>query len=664
MDIKDKIDTLRDSINKQNYLYYVLNNPVISDGEYDRLIKELEEIEKQYPEYDSVNSPTKRVGSDIQNEFTQVAHRYPMLSLANTYNGEDLNDFAVRVEKEVDKESIEYVCELKFDGTAISITYIDGELHKAVTRGDGTYGDDVTTNIRTIKSIPLKLQGDSYPKELEVRGEVYMPHGSFNKLNNQREEIGEAPFANPRNAAAGTLKLQNSKEVARRSLECVLYALYTDSQLYPTHTKNLEAMKSWGLKISPDTTTFNNIEDVISHLEKWGKKRKSLSYDTDGMVIKINNISTQKALGFTAKAPRWAVAYKFKAERAITELLSVDYQVGRTGAITPVANLAPVKLAGSVIRRASLHNAEQISLLDIRINDNVYVEKGGDVIPKITGVDLSQRNIFTLPIDYITLCPACDSTLIKEDKEAKHYCRNSNNCPPQIIGKITHFISRGAMDIDSLGEETIELLYNNHLVQDIADLYTLTKEQLIPLERLGEKSSDNIINSISKSKTIALGRVLYAIGIRYVGATTAKKIAAHFKSLDKISTASQEELLEVDEVGERIAQSIIEYFANERNREIIAALQIAGLQFEAPEIEKLSSVLAGKSIIISGSFAAHSRDELKDIIELHGGKNTSSISSKTSFLLAGDKIGPAKLQKAEKLGVAIISEEEFIEMIK
>ncbi len=664
MDIKDKIDTLRDSINKQNYLYYVLNNPVISDGEYDRLIKELEEIEKQYPEYDSVNSPTKRVGSDIQNEFTQVAHRYPMLSLANTYNGEDLNDFAVRVEKEVDKESIEYVCELKFDGTAISITYIDGELHKAVTRGDGTYGDDVTTNIRTIKSIPLKLQGDSYPKELEVRGEVYMPHGSFNKLNNQREEIGEAPFANPRNAAAGTLKLQNSKEVARRSLECVLYALYTDSQLYPTHTKNLEAMKSWGLKISPDTTTFNNIEDVISHLEKWGKKRKSLSYDTDGMVIKINNISTQKALGFTAKAPRWAVAYKFKAERAITELLSVDYQVGRTGAITPVANLAPVKLAGSVIRRASLHNAEQISLLDIRINDNVYVEKGGDVIPKITGVDLSQRNIFTLPIDYITLCPACDSTLIKEDKEAKHYCRNSNNCPPQIIGKITHFISRGAMDIDSLGEETIELLYNNHLVQDIADLYTLTKEQLIPLERLGEKSADNIINSISKSKTIALGRVLYAIGIRYVGATTAKKIAAHFKSLDKISTASQEELLEVDEVGERIAQSIIEYFANERNREIIAALQIAGLQFEAPEIEKLSSVLAGKSIIISGSFAAHSRDELKDIIELHGGKNTSSISSKTSFLLAGDKIGPAKLQKAEKLGVAIISEEEFIEMIK
>ena len=664
MDISNKINSLRESINKQNYLYYVLNNPIISDGEYDRLLKELEELEKQYPEFDSANSPTKRVGSDIQNEFTQVAHRYPMLSLANTYNSEELNDFATRVEKDIDKENIEYVCELKFDGTAISITYINGELARAVTRGDGTNGDDVTTNIRTIKSIPLTLQGNDYPAELEVRGEVYMPHSSFNRLNTEREEIGEAQFANPRNAAAGTLKLQNSKEVARRSLECILYALYTETPLYPTHTQNLQAMKSWGLKISEDTATYNNIAEVISHLEKWSTKRKSLNYDTDGMVIKLNNVASQKVLGFTAKAPRWAVAYKFKAERAITELLSVDYQVGRTGAITPVANLEPVKLAGSVIRRASLHNAEQIALLDIRINDNVYVEKGGDVIPKITGVDMSKRNIFSEPIEYITTCPACNSPIIKIEKEAKHYCRNTNNCPPQIIGKITHFISRGAMDIDSLGEETAELLYNKQLIKNFADLYSLTKEELVPLDRLGEKSAINIIKSIEKSKDVPLSRVLYAIGIRYVGATTSKKLAAHFKSIESISSATLDELLEVDEVGDRIAQSIIEYFASAENKDIIAALKIAGLQFEAVVVEKASSLLEGKSIIISGSFAKHSRDELKNLIELHGGKNTSSISNKTSYLLAGDKIGPAKLQKAEKVGVAIISEDEFLEMIK
>ena len=664
MDISNKINSLRESINKQNYLYYVLNNPIISDGEYDRLLKELEELEKQYPEFDSANSPTKRVGSDIQNEFTQVAHRYPMLSLANTYNSEELNDFATRVEKDIDKENIEYVCELKFDGTAISITYINGELARAVTRGDGTNGDDVTTNIRTIKSIPLTLQGNDYPAELEVRGEVHMPHSSFNRLNTEREEIGEAQFANPRNAAAGTLKLQNSKEVARRSLECILYALYTETPLYPTHTQNLQAMKSWGLKISEDTATYNNIAEVISHLEKWSTKRKSLNYDTDGMVIKLNNVASQKVLGFTAKAPRWAVAYKFKAERAITELLSVDYQVGRTGAITPVANLEPVKLAGSVIRRASLHNAEQIALLDIRINDNVYVEKGGDVIPKITGVDMSKRNIFSEPIEYITTCPACNSPIIKIEKEAKHYCRNTNNCPPQIIGKITHFISRGAMDIDSLGEETAELLYNKQLIKNFADLYSLTKEELVPLDRLGEKSAINIIKSIEKSKDVPLSRVLYAIGIRYVGATTSKKLAAHFKSIESISSATLDELLEVDEVGDRIAQSIIEYFASAENKDIIAALKIAGLQFEAVVVEKASSLLEGKSIIISGSFAKHSRDELKNLIELHGGKNTSSISNKTSYLLAGDKIGPAKLQKAEKVGVAIISEDEFLEMIK
>lgn len=664
MGIKEKIEALRESINRQNYLYYVENNPSISDSEYDRLLKELEELEREHPEYDSANSPTKRVGSDIQNEFTQVAHRYPMLSLANTYNAEELNDFAARIEKEVDANTVEYVCELKFDGTAISITYIDGSLDRAVTRGDGSHGDDVTTNIRTIKSIPLTLHGDNYPSYLEVRGEVYMPHSSFNKLNAQREEIGETPFANPRNAAAGTLKLQNSKEVARRSLECVLYALYTEQELHPTHTQNLLAMKQWGFKVSDESRTFNSIDKVIDHLSLWDKKRKSLSYDTDGMVIKLNNIASQRVMGFTAKAPRWAVAYKFKAERAVTELLSVDYQVGRTGAITPVANLEPVRLAGSVIRRASLHNAEQIALLDIRIGDNVYVEKGGEVIPKITGVESSSRSLFSSPIEYATVCPACGSTLIKEENEAKHYCRNYRGCPPQIVGKITHFISRGAMDIDSLGDETAELLYNKGLIKNIADIYSLKREELVPLDRLGEKSADNIIGSINKSKSVPLGRVLYAIGIRYVGITTAKKIAAHFRSLDKISKATVEELLEVDEVGERIAQSIIEYFEDEDNRKIIASLAEASLQLEAPEIAKVSSTLQGKSIVISGSFVTHSRDELKELIELHGGKNTSSISSKTTYLLAGDKIGPAKLQKAEKLGLEIISEEEFLTMIK
>ncbi|MEG1649105.1 MAG: NAD-dependent DNA ligase LigA [Rikenellaceae bacterium] len=663
MEIYNRILFLRRALNDQNYHYYVLNSPIISDKEYDDLMSELEKLEIEHPQYADSNSPTQRVGSDIQQSFTQVKHKYQMLSLANTYNSDDLREFDARIAKDYKPSEIEYVCELKFDGTAISLTYKNGFLERAVTRGDGSVGDDVTINIRTIKSIPLTLQGNSYPSEFEVRGEVYMPHSSFTRLNEEREEIGYAPFANPRNAAAGTLKLQNSKEVATRNLDCVLYALYTDDMPFATHTKSLKAMKEWGFKISTETALFRTIDEVITHIEEWDKRRKSLAYDTDGMVLKINNIAIQRSLGFTAKAPRWAVAYKFKAERALTELLSVDFQVGRTGAITPVANLTPVKLAGTIVKRASLHNADQIALLDIRLTDSVYVEKGGEIIPKITGVELSRRTIFAKPIEYITTCPACGSTLIKEVDEAKHYCRNSLHCPPQIIGKIVHFISRAAMNIDSLGEETIELLYTNHLISNIADLYYLKAEQLLPLDRMGEKSVDNIITSIDKSRTVPLHRLLYAIGIRYVGETTAKKIAAHFKSIDAIASASLEELMEVEEVGERIAVSIIDFFASAENRSTIERLRAASLQFNADIIEELSTVLSGMSIVISGTFIHFTRDTLKEMIEQHGGKNSSSISSKTSFVVAGDKMGPAKLQKAEKLGIKIIDEDQLLEMI-
>lgn len=663
MEAYNRILSLRKTLNDQNYHYYVQNSPIISDKEYDDLMSELEKLEAQYPQYADTNSPTQRVGSDIQQSFSQVKHKYQMFSLSNTYNSEELRDFDSKIIKDYDPSQIEYVCELKFDGTAISLTYKDGFLERAVTRGDGNMGDDVTINIRTIKSIPLTLQGDSYPKEFEVRGEVFMPHSSFDRLNEEREEIGYAPFANPRNAAAGTLKLQNSKEVATRNLDCILYSLYTDDIPYSTHTESLTAMKQWGFKISEHTKTFKTIDQVITYIGEWDKRRKSLPYDTDGMVIKINDISIQRSLGFTAKAPRWAVAYKFKAETALTELLSVDFQVGRTGAITPVANLSPVKLAGTIVKRASLHNADQISLLDIRITDSVYVEKGGEIIPKITGVDLSRRTIFAEPIEYVTLCPACGSTLIKEIDEAKHYCRNSQHCPPQIIGRIVHYISRAAMNIDSLGEETVELLYNNGLISDIADLYTLTEEQLIPLDRMGKKSAENIIKSIQNSRNVPLSRLLYAIGIRYVGQTTAKKIAAHFKSIDSISNATFEELLEVEEVGERIAQSIIDFFSNDENRDIIERLRSHSLQFYAEATEELSSILSGMSIVISGTFTSFSRDQLKEMIEKHGGKNSSSISAKTSFVVAGDKMGPSKLQKAEKLGVKIIDEIQLLEMI-
>lgn len=663
MNIAERIDFLRTKLDELNYKYYVLNESLVSDEEFDKMMKELERLESENPQFFDPNSPSQRVGNDTNQSFTQVAHRYPMLSLSNTYSKEELIEFSNRIEKEHNTENIEFVCELKFDGTAISLTYQNGELLRAVTRGDGSVGDDVTANIRTIKSIPLKLKGDKFPELFEVRGEVFMPHSSFNSLNQEREEEGVTPFANPRNAASGTLKLQNSKEVASRGLECILYGYYADNIEFNNHTDALEALSKWGFKTSEHTAKFSNIEQVNQYISYWDGERKKLPFDTDGMVIKINNFAMQRSLGFTAKAPRWAVAYKFKAERAITELLSVEYQVGRTGAITPVANLQPVKLAGTIVKRASLHNAEQIALLDIRISDYVYVEKGGEIIPKITGVDLSKRTLFAESIDYITHCPACHAELYKSSEEAKHYCRNSLNCPPQIIGKITHFISRKAMNIDSLGEETIELLHKNGLVNNIADLYTLRREDLIPLERLGEKSADNIINSIEQSKSVPFSRVLYAIGIRYVGQTTAKKIANHFKSLSEIISAPIEELLEVEEVGERIAQSVIDYFADPKTRGIIALLEHYGVTMQEQQVTNLSNSLEGKIVVVSGSFSHFSRDEIKELIERHGGKNSSSISSKTSFIVAGDKIGPAKLQKAEKLGVTIIDEEQFINII-
>lgn len=663
METQNKILYLRQTLNNLNYHYYVLNSPLIDDKQYDDLMSELEKLEALHPEFSDSNSPTQRVGSDIQQSFSQVKHKYQMFSLSNTYNSDELREFNARIIKEYAPSQIEYVCELKFDGTAISLTYINGNLERAVTRGDGAYGDDVTANIRTIKSIPLTLQNGTYPSEFEVRGEVFMPHSSFDRLNQEREEIGYAPFANPRNAAAGTLKLQNSREVAIRNLDCILYSLHTDNIQFTTHYECLMAMKEWGFKTSEHTKLYKTIDEVIEHINLWEERRKNLPYDTDGMVIKLNNISMQRSLGFTAKAPRWAVAYKFKTETALTELLSIDFQVGRTGAITPVANLAPVKLAGTIVKRASLHNADQISLLDIRISDSVYVEKGGEIIPKITGVDLSRRTLLAEPIEYITHCPACGSTLIKEKDEAKHYCRNSQHCPPQIIGRIVHFISRAAMNIDSLGEETIELLFNNKLISNVADLYTLKEEQLIPLERMGKKSAENAIYSIKNSKSTPFSRLLYAIGIRYVGQTTAKKIAAHFKSMDAVINASLEELLEVEEVGQRIAQSIIDFFQDSENIEIVERLRSHSLQFYAEAKKELSSSLNEMSIIISGTFSSFSRDELKELIEQHGGKNVSSISSKTSFMVAGDKIGPSKLQKAEKLGVKIIDEYQLLEMI-
>jgi len=663
--IRQQIEHLREELNRHNYLYYILSKPEISDFEFDKLLSELSDLEAKYPEFDDPNSPTKRVGSDLTGEFKQVQHKYPMLSLANTYSEEELRDFDSRVVKGIG-ESPEYVCELKYDGTAIGLTYVNGKLSHAVTRGDGVVGDDVTANVRTIKTIPLVLRGNDYPKEFEIRGEIFMPRKVFDDINAQREEDGEMPFANPRNAAAGTLKLLDPTVVAQRKLDCYLYFMFGEDLPFNTHYDNLQKAKEWGFKISENTVLCKNLDEILAFINHWDTQRKKLPYDTDGAVIKVNSYQLQKVLGFTAKTPRWAIAYKYKAEQVTTRLLSIDFQVGRTGAVTPVANLQPVKLAGSTVKRASLHNADQIELLDVRVDDMVQVEKGGEIIPKIVGVDVSQRSIFSTPIAFIKNCPECETPLVKPEGEARHFCPNQDGCPPQIKGRIEHFISRKALNIDGLGIETVDLLYSNGLIKNVADLYTLTKDQFLNLERFAEKSADNAISSIEESKNVPFTRVLYGIGIRYVGETTARKLALHFGSIENLKGATIEQLLEVEEVGDRIAQSIVEYFSNPIHINLIERLRNAGLQLQVDEKlnVKLSNKLEGLSIVISGTFSRISRDDLKELIQKHGGKNVSSVSASTSMLVAGDKIGPAKLDKANKLGVKIVSEDEFFGLIE
>ena len=660
MDIQERILTLREALHRHNRLYYVENAPEISDFEFDTLMRELQDLEIQHPEYADENSPTQRVGSDRTSEFKSVKHRYPMLSLSNTYSLEELSEFVERIERE--EGETEFVCELKFDGTAISLTYEDGRLLRAVTRGDGEEGDDVTANVRTIGSVPLTLTGN-YPAEFEIRGEIFMPYASFDRLNAEREERGEALFANPRNAAAGTLKQQQSAIVAKRGLDCTLYQIASRELPFSSHWQALEAAKQWGFKISEHARICRSKSEIEEFITYWDSARKELPYPTDGIVIKVNDFSKRRRLGFTAKSPRWAVAYKFKAEQALTRLLSVDFQVGRTGAITPVANLEPVLLAGTTVKRATLHNAEQISALDIRLGDMVYVEKGGEIIPKITEVELSERKPDSKPFEYITTCPECGTELVRYEGEAKHYCPNQGGCRPQILGRIVHFIRRKALDIDGLGNETVELLHESGLVSNIADLYDLRAVDLATLPRLGEKSAENIIRSIAASKEVPFARVLFGLGIRFVGETTAKHLAQHFKNIDAVISASKEQLLEAEEVGDKIADAIMEYFADEKNIAIIERLRSAGVQLEQEAKVLHSNSLEGKNIVISGKFINHTRDGLKELIELHGGKNQSGVSANTDFIVAGENMGPAKLQKAAKLGIKILSEEEFIALI-
>lgn len=661
MQPKDRIDQLRALLNEQNYRYYVLNDPLMSDFEYDKLMRELQDLEQANPQYADPNSPTQRVGSDRANQFASVTHRFPMQSLSNTYSREEVTDFDTRIRKEVGE--VEYVCELKFDGTSISLLYEHGQLVRAATRGDGTVGDDVTENVRTIRSIPLQLRGGGYPDLFEIRGEILMPYKSFERLNREREDIGETPFANPRNAAAGSLKQQSSAVTASRDLDAYLYMLAGDEMPYATHYESLLAARQWGFKVSDQMKLCRNLDEVMDFIRYWDKARESLPFATDGVVIKVNSYAMQKQLGSTAKAPRWAVAYKFKAEQALTRLLSVDFQVGRTGAITPVANLEPVQLAGTVVKRASLHNAEQIALLDIRLGDMVYVEKGGEIIPKITEVKLSERPAESQPFEFITRCPECGTELVKYEGEARHYCPNSSSCPPQIVGRIVHFISRKAMNIEGLGDETVQLLYDNGLVHDISDLYTLKRADLVRLPRLGEKSADNILRNIEASKQVPFARVLFAIGIRFIGETTAKILARQFKNIDALIHADPEQLIEAEEVGEKIARSIIEYFADAENMRIVERLRSYGLQFQNQVQEGATDRLAGLNFVISGTFVHHSRDQLKELIERHGGRNLSGVSSNVNYLLAGQNIGPAKLAKVSKLGVKMINEEEFMQML-
>ena len=645
-----------------NYQYYVENNPTISDFEFDALLRELQDLEAKYPDEADPNSPTRRVGSDLTSEFESVEHRYAMQSLANTYSSEELGEWIDRITREV--SDVEFVCELKFDGTAISLCYENGVLQRAVTRGDGKRGDDVTNNVRTIGSVPMKLRGEGYPAVFEIRGEIYMPYASFDRLNREREAAGEAPMANPRNAAAGTLKQQSSQVVARRGLDCTLYHIAGDNLPFATHIENLEAARTWGFKVSEHMKVCRSRQEIEAFIAYWDTERKNLPFATDGIVIKVNSYAQQRTLGSTAKAPRWAVAYKFQAERALTRLISVDFQVGRTGAITPVANLEPVQLAGTVVKRASIHNADQIAALDIRLGDMVYVEKGGEIIPKITEVELSERPADSKPFEYITHCPECGSELVRYEGEAKHFCPNSSECKPQIIGRIVHFVSRKAMDIEGLGGETIELLWENGMLKDIADIYDLNPQQLAALPRLGDKSAANILDGVRASKSVPFERVLFALGIRFVGETTAKYIATHFRTLDAIAAATVEELSEAEEVGAKIAVAITEYFADEHNRSIVERLKSAGLKFEIEEKQRSSNALEGKSVVISGKFVGRSRDDMKALVEEHGGRNLAAVSANVDFIVAGENMGPAKRQKAEKLGVTILNEEEFMALIE
>ncbi|MCH5335578.1 MAG: NAD-dependent DNA ligase LigA [Alistipes sp.] len=658
---EERINALRRELERHNRLYYVDNAPEISDFDFDAMMRELQQLEAQYPQYADPNSPTVRVGSDITNEFQSAEHRFPMLSLGNTYSIDELHEFIARVEKEVGQTS--YVCELKFDGTAISLTYENGQLRRAVTRGDGTRGDDVTANVRTIRNVPLRLEGSDIPPLFEIRGEILMPYASFDRLNAEREAAGEPLFANPRNAAAGTLKQQSSAVVAKRGLACTLYQLAGDRLPAESHSANMQRAREWGFPVSEHMRICSSREEIDSYIAEWDQKRHALPFPTDGVVIKVDRYADQRALGFTSKAPKWAVAYKFKAEQALTRLLSIDFQVGRTGAVTPVANLEPVLLAGTTVKRATLHNAEQIALLDIRPGDEVYVEKGGEIIPKITGVELSRRPAGSKPFEYAAVCPECGTPLVRYEGEAKHYCPNQSGCRPQILGRIIHFIRRKAMNIDGLGEETVELLFESGLIKDASDLYDLQAQQLAVLPRLGDKSAENIIRSIESSLEVPFHRVLFALGIRFVGETTAKYLAAHFASLDAVMSASPEELTQAEEVGGKIAESIADYFADQNNIRIIERLRRAGVQFTAQERELRSQALAGLSFVISGKFSDHSRDELKELIEAHGGRNLAAVSANVDYLVAGENMGPAKLKKAEKLGVKIISETEFAAMI-
>ena len=675
---KNRIEELSHLINEHNYKYYVLSQPGISDYDFDMLLEELANLEKEYPGFTEPDSPTQRVGGFITKEFASVIHKYPMLSLGNTYSEKEISEFDKRIKKTIG-DDFEYVCELKYDGVAIGLTYVDGYLKTAVTRGDGIQGDDVTTNVKTIRTIPIKLRGTGYPANFEIRGEIFLPRTEFEKINRERIKNGEVPFANPRNSASGSLKMQDSSLVAKRTLDCCLYHLLGENLPFENHYESLQAAKNWGFKVSHCIAKCEGIDEIFDYINYWNEERQNLNFDIDGIVIKVNSFKLQNKLGYTAKSPRWAIAYKFKAERLSTKLLSINYQVGRTGAITPVANLEPVQLAGTTVKRASLHNADIIEKLDVRIGDHVFVEKGGEIIPKIIGVDYSRRPEEAIKVSFINNCPECKSKLVRKEGEAQHYCPNETGCPPQIKGKLEHFISRKAMNIDSLGEGKIEILFDHGLVKNSADLYNLGFEELFGLEKtyeatddkkekkisFREKTVDNILKGIEQSKSASFERVLFALGIRYVGETVAKKLAYHFKDIEALINAGYDELVTVDEIGERIAESVISYFRNYENLKLVRRLQAHGLNFEVNEEHSriADNKLQGNSFVVSGTFESFSRNEIKKLIEDYGGRNLSAISSKTNYLLAGKDMGPAKLKKAVENGVKIISEEEFREMV-